>query len=69
MCASNADCVKPAVCRNGVCQTVAVEAETNAVKPDPLVCEDQAAAVVKADANLCASSALSLARHKTVETP
>ena len=25
-----------------MCQTVAVEAEENAVKPDPLVCEDQA---------------------------
>jgi hypothetical protein len=42
VCSSNAECVKPAVCRNGVCQTVAVEAEANAVKPDPLVCEDQA---------------------------
>jgi predicted component of viral defense system (DUF524 family) len=69
VCSSNAECVKPAVCRNGVCQTVAVEAEANAVNPDPMVCEDQAAAVVKADANVCASSVLSLAKHKTVETP
>lgn len=42
MCSSNAECVKPAVCRNGVCQTLAVEVEADAVKPDPLVCEDQA---------------------------
>jgi len=42
VCSSNAECVKPAVCKNGVCQTVAVEAEVDAVKPDPLVCEDQA---------------------------
>jgi hypothetical protein len=42
VCSSNAECVKPAVCRNGVCQTVAVEAEADAVKPNPLVCEDQA---------------------------
>jgi len=41
VCSSNAECVKPAVCRNGVCQTVAVEAEADAVNPDPLVCEDQ----------------------------
>jgi hypothetical protein len=42
VCSSNAECVKPAVCKNGVCQTVAVEAEEAAVKLDPLVCEDQA---------------------------
>jgi len=42
VCSSNAECVKPAVCRNGVCQTVAVEAEADVVKPDLLVSEDQA---------------------------
>jgi hypothetical protein len=42
MCKDNSECVKPAICRNGVCQTVAVEAEADAVKPVPPVCEDQA---------------------------
>ena len=45
MCKDNSECVKPAQCRNGACQTVAVEAEE--MKPDLLVCEDQAP--VKAD--------------------
>ena len=62
MCKDNSECVKPAVCRNGACQTVAVEAE-EMMKPDLLVREDHQAVSRASQGQLISCESMSPAPH------